>query len=233
VAVFGTFGLVVAPLAGWLEPRLPWLTVGLGLALALLGGWLAAGRSLPTPGWPSTRTGGPARAPELTGTVASMVLFGMAYAVASLGCAVGPFLAIVVASLRAGSVLHGGALFVGYAAGMGLVIGVVAVAVALVRVSAVARLRRAAALVPRLGGAVLLITGGYVAYYGWYELRLVQDLRSAGHDPVVNLAGELQNRLSVVVGRLGAGWLVLLLMILILVGLLLSRRSSAVGVDGR
>jgi cytochrome c-type biogenesis protein len=226
VAVFGAFGLLLAPLAGWLEPRLPWLTVVLGLALAALGGWLLAGRSLPSP----ARA---VRAPALTGTAASMVLFGMAYALASLGCAVGPFLAIVVSSLRAGSVAHGLALFVAYAAGMGLVIGVVALAVALVRVSVLARLRRAAAVVPRLGGAVLLVAGGYVAYYGWYELRLVTDLRTSGHDPVVNIASRVQHGLSGLVGRVGAGWLVLFLLFLVLVGLFVSRHPRAVGVDGR
>jgi hypothetical protein len=167
-----------------------------------------------------------------------MVLFGMAYAVASLGCAVGPFLAIVVSSLRAGSMVHGIALFVAYAAGMGLVIGVVALAVALVRVSAVARLRRAAAIVPRLGGAVLLIAGAYVAYYGWYELRLVKDLKTSGHDPVVNLASDLQHRLSEAIDNVGAGWLTLSLVALVLAGIAssrprASRRPRAAGVDGR
>jgi cytochrome c-type biogenesis protein len=217
VAVFGTFGLVLAPLTGWLMPRLPWLTVVFGLGLAVLGGWLLSGRSLPT-------VGKGMRAPQLTGTTMSMVLFGMAYAIASLGCAIGPFLAIVVSSLRAGSIAEGMALFVSYAAGMGLVIGVTALTVALVRVSAVSRLRRAAAFVPRIGGAVLVVAGAYVAYYGWYELRIVKDLRTSGQDPVVNLASDLQRELSDVVGRLGAGWFVLLLAGLVLVALLLSRR---------
>lgn len=226
VTVFGAFGLVLAPLTGWLQPRLPWLTVLLGVTLAVLGGWLLAGRSLPVPG-------AGVRAPALTGSVASMTLFGMAYAVASLGCASGPFLAIVVSSLRAGSVAAGSALFFAYAAGMGLVIGVVALAVALVRVSALARLRRAAAVVPRIGGAVLLISGSYVAYYGWYELRLVKDLRTSGHDPVVNLAAAVQHRLSDVVGRVGAGALIAILLILVLTGLIRSRRPRTAGVDGR
>jgi cytochrome c-type biogenesis protein len=218
VAVFGAFGLVLAPLTGWLQPRLPWLTVVFGLGLLALGGWLLAGRSLPAPGKGM-------RAPRLTGTAASMVLFGMAYAVASLGCAVGPFLAIVVSSLRAGSIGEGVALFVSYAAGMGLVIGVTALAVALVRASVVARLRRVAAYVPRFGGAVLIVAGGYVAYYGWYELRLARDLRASGKDPVVNLASGIQHELSGVVGRLGAGWFVLLLAVLVLAAVLLSRRG--------
>ncbi|MEV4702139.1 cytochrome c biogenesis protein CcdA [Actinoplanes sp. NPDC049316] len=222
VAVFGAFGLLLAPLAGRLVPRLPWLTVVFGLALALLGGWLLAGRSLPTPGRGL-------RAPRLTGTAASMVLFGAAYAVASLGCAVGPFLAIVVSSLRAGSLGEGLALFVSYATGMGLVIGVTATAVALARLSAVARLRRAAAAVPRVGGAILVLAGAYVAYYGWYELRIVKNVRTSGQDPVVNLASNVQHELSGLVGRLGAGWFGLLLAVLTLAALLLSRRRTSVG----
>ena len=217
VAVFGAFGLVLAPITGWLEPRLPWLTVVLGLLLTVMGGALLAGRSLPVPALRSSR---------LTGSAPSMVLFGMVYALASLGCAVGPFLAIVVSSLRAGSIGSGIALFVSYAAGMGLVIGVTALAVALARVSAVARMRRAAAFVPRLGGAVLLVAGAYVAYYGWYELRLGRDLRSAGHDPVINFAGDLQHRLSGFVGDVGAGRLAVVLALLVIAGVLASRRSG-------
>ncbi|MEV4642219.1 cytochrome c biogenesis protein CcdA [Actinoplanes sp. NPDC049548] len=217
VTVFAGFGLLLTPLAGWLQPRLPWLTVVFGAGLALLGGWLLAGRSLPAPGRAL-------RAPRLTGTAASMVLFGMAYAVASLGCAIGPFLALVASSLRAGSIGEGMALFVSYAAGMGLVIGVTAVAIALVRVSAVARLRRAAAYVPRAGGAVLLIAGAYVAYYGWYEIRLTRDRRISGQDPVVSLASAAQHELSGLVGKLGAGRLTVLLAVLVLAALLVARR---------
>ena len=121
--VFVTFGLVLAPFQGVLQPRLPWLTVVLGVLLALAGVWLLAGRSLPSFGF--------TKAPRLTGSAWSMVLFGMAYALASLGCALGPFLAIVVAGLRAGSITEGLLPFVAYAGGMGLVIGVTAVAVAL------------------------------------------------------------------------------------------------------
>jgi hypothetical protein len=138
-----------------------------------------------------------------------------------------------VSSLRAGSAGAGLLLFVGYAAGMGLVIGVTAIAVALVRAGAVARLRRAAGFVPRIGGAVLLAAGAYVAYYGAYELRLVKNLRSSGHDPVVNVVSGLQHRLSDLVGRLGAVWLAGLLLALILVGLLAARRPRTLGVDGR
>jgi cytochrome c biogenesis protein CcdA len=215
VLVFGAFGLVLTPIAGALQPRLPWLTVVLGLGLAAHGGRLLAGRSLPAP--PGMR------APALTGTAASMVLFGTAYAIASLGCAVGPFLALVVSSLRAGSIGSGLLLFVAYAAGMGLVLGVTAVAVALLRVSLIARLRRFLTVVPRLGGAVLLVSGLYVAYYGRYELRLADDLRAAGRDPLVNAAGVLQHHLSAWVGAAGVLWPAVALVALVGAGVVLAR----------
>ncbi|MGC5032271.1 cytochrome c biogenesis CcdA family protein [Micromonospora sp. DT229] len=204
VVVFGAFGLALAPLAGWLRPRLPWFTVGLGLLLVLLGCWLLAGRRLPT-------LRPLARAPQLTRSLPSMVLFGMAYAVASLGCAIAPFLAIVVTSLRAGTLPRGLALFGAYALGMGLVVAVAALGVALVRGEVVARLRGAGAWVPRLSGLVLLLAGGYVAWYGWYEARLFAGHRDALTDPVIVGAAQVQRWLAATLDTVGPTTLALLL----------------------
>jgi cytochrome c biogenesis protein CcdA len=211
VAVFAAFGLLLTPVAGRLQPRLPWLTVVLGAALAAAGAWLLAGRSLPAPGRGL-------RAPRLTGSAGSTVLFGTAYAIASLGCAAGPFLAIVVSGLRTGSMLP----FVAYAAGMGLVVGVTATAVALVRVSALARLRRAAAAAPRLGGLVLVLAGPYVAWYGGYELRVAADRRVAGTDPVVNAATAVQRELAAHLG----GWLLAASAVVVAAAVLVAVRTS-------
>ncbi|MFJ2081927.1 cytochrome c biogenesis protein CcdA [Micromonospora chokoriensis] len=217
VLVFGAFGLALAPLAGWLRPRLPWLTVTLGVLLLLLAGcWLLAGRRLPSPGWS-------ARAPRLTRSWPSMVLFGAAYALASLGCAIAPFLAIVVTSLQAGSTGRGLALFGAYALGMGLVVAVAALGVALLRDGLVARLRVAGALVPRLSGLMLLVTGGYVAWYGWYELRLAAGRRDALHDPVIRAAAQVQRALAATLDRTGPALLLAVLATLLLTALLLKR----------
>src|SRR3954451_10761207 len=182
VAVFGAFGLLLAPVAGRIQARLPWFTVGLGLLLVVLGGLLVAGRQLPALPWK------PSRAPTLTRSAPSMVLFGMAYALASLGCTIGPFLAIVGSSLRAGSTLAGLAQFAAYAAGMGLVVGTAAVAVALARASVLRRIRAGAGALSRTAGVLLVGTGAYVAWYGWYEVNVGK--RAA--DPVVQVGSALQ-----------------------------------------
>ncbi|MDG4756682.1 cytochrome c biogenesis protein CcdA [Micromonospora sp. WMMD710] len=218
VLVFGAFGLALAPLAGWLRPRLPWLTVTLGVLLLVAGCWLLAGRRLPSPGWS-------ARAPQLTRSWPSMALFGAVYALASLGCAIAPFLAIVVTSLQAGSTGRGLALFGAYALGMGLVVAVAALGVALLRDGLVARLRVAGALVPRLSGLVLLLAGGYVAWYGWYELRLAAGRRDALQDPVIRAASQVQRTLADALDAVGPALLLTALTALLCVTALTRRRS--------
>lgn len=189
--VFGVFGLVVAPVAGAVGRHLPWATIAIGVVLAGIGAWLLAGRQLPVLVPKLGRAGGVRR------SAGSMTLFGAAYAVASLGCTIGPFLAIVGTSFRPGQAAAGVGLFLAYAAGMGLTVGTVALAVALARMSLVTQVRRAAPAIARAGGALLVLAGGYVAYYGWYSLRVFSG--DVTHDPVVDGLGALQQRAS--------GWL--------------------------
>jgi cytochrome c-type biogenesis protein len=197
VAVFGGFGLLAAPAADAVARRLPWLSILFGVLLVGLGTWLLAGRSLPSlvPGF--------ARGPALTRRFGSMMLFGAAYAVASLGCTVGPFLAVVVAAgFRGSSPVAGVGLFLTYAAGMGLVVGTAALAVALARLSLVDRLRRATPALVRAGGAVMVLAGAYVAWYGTYELRVFAG--DTDSDPVIDVAATVQAAVAGWLGSLGA-----------------------------
>ncbi|TCB90711.1 cytochrome c biogenesis protein CcdA [Micromonospora zingiberis] len=208
VAVFGVFGLLAAPAAGVIARNLPWVSVAIGLVLVALGGILLAGRQLPTVG-PRLGTG-----PTVTRRFGSMVLFGAAYAVASLGCTIGPFLAVVVTGFRAGSVGAGLALFVAYAVGMALVVGVVALAVALAKMSLVRGLRRAAPLINRVAGVLLIVAGGYVAWYAWYEIRIFRG--GPGGDPIVGAAATIQHTIADWLSRLGPGTVALAFAVLLL-----------------
>jgi cytochrome c biogenesis protein CcdA len=196
VAVFGVFGLLAAPIADAVAQRLPWLSVLIGLALAGLGGWLLLGRELP-----ALRIGA-SRGPAIQRRFGSMVVFGASYAIASLGCTIGPFLAVVVSAFRSGSSPLGGvALFLTYAAGMALIVAIVALAVALANVSVVNRLRRAAPVLNRLGGVLLVIAGLYVAWYGWYEIRVFAGAGTS--DPIVDTAAGIQSAISAWLNDLG------------------------------
>lgn len=222
VAVFGGFGLLAGPAADALASRLPWVSVAIGLALVATGAWLVAGRALPA--FTPLMTSGP----KVRRSFGSMFLFGAAYAIASLGCTIGPFLAVVVAGFRAGSPLAGVGLFVAYAVGMGLVVGAAALAVALARESLIRRTRRAAPLLGRLAGMLLVLTGGYVAWYGWYEIRLFAG--GDADDPVIEAAGRAQTAISGWVNDLGPwtiGAAVAALLAVAVAGTLVRRRRAA------
>jgi hypothetical protein len=203
--------------AGRIQAHLPWFTVGLGLLLVVLGGLLIAGRQLPALPWK------PSRAPTLTRSLPSMVLFGMAYALASLSCTIGPFLAIVGSSLRAGSTLAGLSLFAAYAGGMGLVVGTAAVAVALARRSVLRRIRAGAGALSRIAGALLVVTGGYVAWYGWYEAHLTT--RAA--DPVVRFGGTVQRAFASWLDGIGVDVLAVVFVLLVVVAVVVRRRTTS------
>ncbi|MDG6107337.1 cytochrome c biogenesis protein CcdA [Dactylosporangium aurantiacum] len=192
VAVFGVFGLLLTPALSAAHAVLPWFTAGFGLLVAVAGGWLLAGRSLP--GLTALRV----RGPVVRRTPLSMLLFGMAYAASSLSCTIAPFLAIVASSLRAGTPGAGVALFVAYAAGMGLLVGAAALAVAVSRPRMVTGMRRFGPALSRLVGVVVLLAGAYVAYYG------IAELRGDVEDPVLDAAQTVQRSLAGAVDRLGA-----------------------------
>jgi hypothetical protein len=68
---------------------------------------------------------------------------------------------------------------------------------------------------------VLLLAGGYVAYYGWYELRGNVD------DPIIDAAQSLQRLLVQTVERPNVVW------IAVLFGLLLSGALAAGAIRAR
>lgn len=200
LAVFGVFGLLTVSLASTVQRYLPFVTVGVGTALAALGVWLLLGRDLPAwsvgrgPGWTAT--------PRL----GSMVGYGVSYAIASLSCTIGPFLAVTGGSLRSGSVLGGVSVYAAYAAGIALVVGVLAVAVALGSSALLTRARRMLPYVNRISGLILVPVGLYVAYYGYFELQLFAG--GSPDDPVIAAAARIQRTLAGWVYQNGAGpWL--------------------------
>ncbi len=221
---FAVFGLVVAPVAAGLQQHIPWFTVALGILLAGVGLALTSGRTLRLPSIGGRRNRG--RRP-LTRSFVSMAGFGVGYALASLTCTIAPFLAVVVAGFRTDSWTVGVALFLAYAAGMGLIVGTVAVAVALANDSLVRRIRSTGAWVPRVSGLLLVLSGLYVAYYGWWEIRVL-----GGADPddaVIGAAATVQRAIVGLVQDVGAGgWLIAALVILAVVGAAALRRRRAV-----
>jgi cytochrome c biogenesis protein CcdA len=190
LTVFGLFGALTVSAATTVQRLLPYATVLVGAALIVLGLWLLSGRVLPTL---TLRAPGPRWAP--TARLGSMYGYGVSYAIASLSCTIGPFLAVTAAGLHGGSAVTGAAIYLAYTAGLTLVVGVLAVAAATASTAMADRLRRILPFVNRIGGALLALVGLYVAYYGSYEVRLF-GANANPQDAVITAAGRLQGAVA-------------------------------------
>jgi hypothetical protein len=80
-------------------------------------------------------------------------------------------------------------------AGLTLIVGVLAIAAATASSALADRLRRLLPIVNRMSGALLVLVGLYVAYYGVYELRLF-NASANPHDTVITAAERLQGVLA-------------------------------------
>jgi len=125
----------------------------------------------------------------------TMLLFGAAYAIASLGCTLPLFLALVGASLGAGGAGESLGVFAAYAVGMAVVLTAVSLAAALAREGLARGLRRLLPHMSRIAGGLLVIAGGYLVYY-WLRLELGPSATLAD-DPVVGFVTRFTGRVQV------------------------------------
>jgi cytochrome c biogenesis protein CcdA len=199
VTVFGFIGFVISIATAPIQQHLPWVTVVTGIVLAGLGCWMLSGRELALP-LPRLSIGGP------SGSFVALYGYGASYAVASLSCTIAPFLAVTGLVSSTGDVVNGLAAFVAYGLGMGVVVGLLAMLVAVAQDAVVRRTRAVLPHILRISGALLLLAGLYVAYYGWYELRVIAG--DSAEDAVVGTVTELQGQITTWLDAIGVWWIV-------------------------
>lgn len=100
----------------------------------------------------------------------SMFAFGASYAIASLSCTLPVFLSVVASTFTRTNVASGIAAFVAYALGMSLMLLTVTVALAVTQQSLLGRLRWLSHRINRVAGGLLVLAGGYIAYYWAFNL---------------------------------------------------------------
>jgi len=152
VAVFGVVGIALRPISSTVQEYAPWATIVIGIGLVALGAATLRGRGLKLR-VPTLDRGG-----RTTGLV-SMFLYGVSYAVASLTCTIGIFIAIIVNAFSRTDFVSGVAVLVTYALGMGLVITALTVAIALASDSVVRVLRRGMRHADRVAAAMMVVVG--------------------------------------------------------------------------
>jgi cytochrome c-type biogenesis protein len=194
VIVFTTIGLVIDSIASQVRQQLPWVTIVIGglliiTGIATVGGWK-----------PAIAVRGPQLATDSNNALV-MVGFGATYGIASLSCTIGPFLAVTGTTLSR-SPVEGIATYVAYAFGMGIVILMLSVAATLAHTTVANHMRRLTRIAPRIGGALMILAGGYAIWYGRWELAVYDgDLAT---DPVIDTMEEIRLWFVVTIERVGA-----------------------------
>lgn len=180
LTVFLVVGTLLRNATEFLTKISGWATLAIAAALIVGGAAIMMGWRIPI-ATPKIAKGG------RSGDVRSMFLFGVSYAVASLGCALPFFVAVLFAGSRRHGVVSGVLAMVLYGLGMGLVITALTVSLAVASGSLLRVLRSAMRVVDRVSGAVMVLAGVYLVFYGIEEVQVSRGNFSKGS---VTKAGE-------------------------------------------
>lgn len=183
ILLFGTFGLIFAPFASAISQYLPLVTIVVGFLIVGLGFWLLLGRKVGSgtgliKGWSPGESW------------FSQVGYGLTFAIVSLSCTLGPFLAVTGASIRSSDFLGIVATFIAFALGMGAAVSVIAVATALIGSQVSIWMRIKSQVISRVTGSLVIIAGIYVAWFGWFEWRVNSGERV--DDPIIGAVTDTQ-----------------------------------------
>ncbi len=177
MTVYGFIGVVASGLRSAVTNVVPYVSMVVGVALAILGVSMLRGFA---PKLPFLQV----NAAKNKDSARSMYLYGISYAVVSLSCGFAGFSAAVVTSFESSSFLDGLLVYIAFAAGMGLVLMTLSLAVAFAQQAFVRGMRRVLPYINRLSGVLLVLAGLYVAYYGYYEWRVILRGETAPEGPV-------------------------------------------------
>lgn len=168
--LFGVVGIIVSAGGTFLISIMPWLAVVVGVALMLLGAWMLLGKSLSLHFISNyaAKIGDPREI-----SVLGFFLFGVAFGATSLSCTLPIFLMVVGGSVTAGDFSTGIFHFVSYILGMGSVLFVLTLGIAVVKEGVVVGvLRKMLPYVQKVSSLLLVVVGGYIVYY-WMSSGLL------------------------------------------------------------
>ncbi|HSM67117.1 MAG TPA: cytochrome c biogenesis protein CcdA [Ilumatobacteraceae bacterium] len=182
LSVFVVAGVIAYNFTTWINENAKYATGVIGVGLLVLGIAMLFGYKLPLM-TPNINTG---ETPKRT--VRAMFVFGIAYAVASIGCTIGLFMATVFGTTARDGVVSGVGNVVAYGAGMALLVSALTVALASANTSLLKFLRGGLQYVDRIAAVFVILSGLYLLWYFYWV-----DILEQG-DPITDWAFERQAR---------------------------------------
>ena len=161
MSIFVVIGAVTKLSTNWFVDKAQWISLLIGICLFALGIAMLFGYRVPFT-TPRLDIGRRDR------SVRSMYVFGLAYAVASIGCTIAPFTGVVLGTFSTKGLRTGIGAIALYGVGMALVVTGLTVTLAFANTAMLRILKRGMAWFEQVAGVLLILTGIYLVWY-WYS----------------------------------------------------------------
>ena len=153
-------------------------------------------------------------------TTWNMFLFGIVYAVASIGCTIGLLISVILGSINRHGFVSGVISIVLYGLGMGLLVTSLTVALAFARVGLVSTIKKSFKWFDKITAIFVVLTGLYLS---WYWLGAITD---RGTDGVTSRVERWQTKVVQFLQDAGVYPLLIVFCLVIATAGLVIRRSS-------
>ncbi len=214
LAIFFVIGVISRLFTQWIELNAKYASLAIGIVLVIGGARMLTGW---TPKFAVPQIGG-----VQTKTFRATVIYGVAYAVASIGCTIGFLTTAVFGSIALHGFISGVLSILLYGLGMAMLVTALTVSLAFAKTGILTIVRNQLHLIQRLGAIFVTLTGIYLVFY-WYAA--ISETRSASF---VTRIERWQTRVASFLQQQGAIRLAIVLTLIVIVAIVVSRRKARV-----
>ncbi len=212
LAIFFVIGVISRLFTQWIELNAKYASLTIGIVLVIGGARMLTGW---TPKFAVPQLGG-----VQTKTFRATVVYGVAYAVASIGCTIGFLTTAVFGSIALHGFVSGVLSILLYGLGMAMLVTALTVSLAFAKTGLLTIVKNQLHLIQRLGAIFVTLTGIYLVFY-WYAA--ISETRSASF---VTRIERWQTRVASVLQQQGAFRLAVVLTIVVAMAVVASRRKT-------
>ena len=214
LAIFFVIGVISRLFTQWIEMNAKYASLAIGVVLVVGGARMLTGW---TPKFALPEIGG-----VQTKTFRATVIYGVAYAVASIGCTIGFLTTAVFGSIALHGFVSGVLSILLYGLGMAMLVTALTVSLAFAKTGIVVVIKNRLNLIQRLGAILVTLTGIYLVFY-WYAA--ISETRSASF---VTKIERWQTKVASFLQQQGAVRMAVVLTVVVIAAILASRRKARV-----
>ena len=211
LAIFFVIGVISRLFTQWIELNAKYASLAIGIILVIGGARMLTGW---TPKFATPQLGG-----VQTKTFRATVIYGVAYAVASIGCTIGFLTTAVFGSIALHGFVSGVFSILLYGLGMAMLVTALTVSLAFAKTGIVTIIKNHLHIIQRLGAIFVTLTGIYLVVY-WYGA--ISEKKSTSF---VTRIERWQTSVASFLQQQGAFRLAIVLTLIVIVAMVVSRRK--------